>query len=79
MRYAAERFCSGFPNGTIGNFTNGTIGIQWFHWLSNGTNGTIGRACGTIDITFGTNGFANGTIGRTLNDIGIRLVPLVES
>ena len=55
----------GFPNGaicnftsTIGNFTNGTIGSQWYHWL--------------------TNGFTNGTIGRTLNDIGIPLVPLVE-
>ena len=20
------------PNGTIGNFTNGTIGSQWYHW-----------------------------------------------
>ena len=31
------------------------------------TNGTIGN-----------NGITNGTIGRTLNDIGIPLVPLVE-
>ena len=43
-----------------------------------GTNGTIGRANGTICITIGTNGITNGTIGRTLNDIGISLVPLVE-
>ena len=28
--------CSGFPNGTIGNFTNGS---QWYHWLNNGTIG----------------------------------------
>ena len=49
----------GSPNGTIGNFTNGTIG----------------RANGTIGITIRTNSFTNGTIGRTLNDIGI---PLVE-
>ena len=33
----------GSPNGTIGNFTNGTIGSQWYHWLTNGTNGTIGK------------------------------------
>ena len=26
----------GFPNGTIGNFTNGTIGS---HWLNNGSIG----------------------------------------
>ena len=62
----------GSPNGTIGNFTNGTIGSQRYHWLTNGTNG---RANGTIGITIGTNGITNGTIGRTLNDIGI---PLVE-
>ena len=68
----------GSPNGTIGNFTNGTIGSQWYHWLTYGTNGTIGRANGTICITIGTNGITNGTIGRTLNDIGIPLVPLVE-
>ena len=57
--------CSGFPNGTIGNFTNGTIGSQWYHWLNNCTIclpmvpiGTIGRASGTNGITIGTNGFA---------------------
>ena len=67
----------------IGNF--GTIGSQWYHWLTIGTNGSIGRANGTIGITIGTNGITNGTIGRTngttgrtLNDIGIPLVPLVE-
>ena len=27
------------PNGTIGNFTNGAIGSQWYHWLTNGTIG----------------------------------------
>ena len=40
----------GSPNGIIGNFTNGTIGSQWYHWLTNGTIGTnftIGRAYGT--------------------------------
>ena len=51
-----------------------------FSWLCLGfPNGTIGnftieRANGTI----GTNGITNGTIGRTLKDIGIPLVPLVE-
>ena len=54
--------CSGFPNGSIGNLSNGTIGSQWFHWLNNGTNGTEGRA--------------RYTIGRTLN--GLLLVALVE-
>ena len=68
------RLCSGFPIGTIGNFTNGS-GSQWYHWL---TNGTIGGANGTIGMTIGTNGFTNGTIGRTLNDFGIPLVPLVK-
>ena len=29
----------GSPNGTIGNFTNGIIGSQWYHWLTNGTIG----------------------------------------
>ena len=66
----------GSPNGTNGNFTNGTIGSQWYHWLTNGTNCTIGRANGTIGITIGTNGITNGTIGKTLNDIGIPLIPL---
>ena len=66
--------CSGFLNGTIGNFTNGSIGSQWYHWLTSVTNGTIGRASGTIGI----NGFTNGTTSRTLNNIGITLVPLVE-
>ena len=59
------------PNGTIGNFTNGTIGSKWYNWL---TNYTIGTASGTIGIAIGTNGITNGTIGRTLNDIGIPLV-----
>ena len=64
----------GSANGTIGKLTNGTIGSQWHHWLTNGTNITTGRANGTIGITIGT----NCTIGITLNDIGIPLVPLVE-
>ena len=33
---------------------------------------------GLYQCTIGTNGITNGTIGRTLNDIGIPLVPLVE-
>ena len=49
---------------------------QLYHWLTNGTNCTNGRASGTIVITIGTNGITNGTIGKTLNDIGIPLVPL---
>ena len=53
------------PNACIGNFTNGTIGRQMYHWL---TNGTIG-------ITIEATGIINGTIGRTLNDIVIPLVP----
>ena len=52
----------GSPNGNTGNFTNGTIGSQWYHWLTNGTNCTIGRANGTIGIAIGTNGITNGTI-----------------
>ena len=75
----------GSPNGTIGNFTNGAIGSQWYHWLTIGANGTIRRANGTVGITIGiigitngTIGITNGTIGRTLNDIGIPLVQLVE-
>ena len=51
----------------------GTIGLPMVPIVPLGepmvpTNGTIGRA----------NGITNGTIGRTLNDIGIPLVPLVE-
>ena len=53
-----------------------TLAYQWYHWLTSGTNGTIGRANGTIGIAIGTNGNTNGTIGNTLNDIGIPLVPL---
>ena len=68
----------GSSNSTGGNFTNGIIGSQWYHWITIGTNGTIGRANGTIGITIGANGITYGTIGRTLNDIGIPLVPLVE-
>ena len=29
----------GSSNGTIGNFTKGTIGSQWYHWLASGTIG----------------------------------------
>ena len=61
---------------------------QWYQWYTNivqgFTNGTIGNtictngnANGTIGSTNGTIGkIANGTIGRTLNDIGIPLVPI---
>ena len=73
----------GSHNGTIDNFTNVTIGTQRHHWLTNGSNSTIGRANDTIVITIGTitngtNGITNGTIGLILNDIGMPLVPLVE-
>ena len=75
MGHMIELSVRGSPNGTIGNFTNGTIGSQWL------TNGTIGLPLApivplgesmvplTLPITFGT-------IGKTLNDIGITLVPL---
>ena len=62
-------------NGTIG-FPMVPLAYQWYHWLTNGTNCTIGRANGTIGITIGKNGINNGTIGKTLDDIGIPLVPL---
>ena len=64
---------------------NGTIGFQWYHWL---TNGTIGLPMLPLAyqwyqcyhwLTNGTNcttGRANGTIGKTLNDFGMPLVPL---
>ena len=58
--------------GSVRGSRNGTI----YHWLTNGTNCTIWRANGTIGITIGTNGITNVTIGKTLNDIGIPLVPL---
>ena len=44
-----------------------TLAYQWY--------GTIGRGNGTNFITIGTSGITNGTNGRTLNDIGIPLVP----
>ena len=52
------------------------LAYQWNYWLNNGTNYTIGRANGAIDITIGTNGMTNGTIGKTLNDIVIPLAPM---
>ena len=52
------------------------LAYQWYHSLTNGTNCTIGRANGSIGITIGTNCITNGTIVKTLNDIGIPLVPL---
>ena len=52
------------------------LAYQWYDWLTNGTNCTIGRANGTIGITIGTNGITVGTIDKTLNDIGIPLVRL---
>ena len=43
-------------------------------------NGTICITIGANGITntIGANGITNGTIGKTLNDIGIRMVPLVN-
>ena len=42
----------GSPNGSIGNFTNGTIGSHWLYWFTIGTNGitngTIGRTLNDI-------------------------------
>ena len=57
-------------NGTIG-FSNGTFGkdiISFDRGSPNSTNG---------NFTDGAIG-SNGTIGRSLNDVGIPLVPLVE-
>ena len=51
---------------SIGNFAHTVECLQYWQ-PTVFTNGTIG-----------TNGITNGTIGRTLNDIGIPLVPLVE-
>ena len=51
---------------SIGNFAH-TVGCLQYWLPTVFTNGTIGN-----------NGINNGTIGRTLNDIGIPLVPLVE-
>ena len=59
------------PNGTIGNFTNGTIGSQWYHWQHenperfSATNGTIGA-----NVTIGKNVGTNGTIGSPNGTIG---------
>ena len=45
MGHIIELSVRGSPNGTIGNFTNGTIGSQWLtngacvHGSTNGTNG----------------------------------------
>ena len=55
---------------------NGTIGLPIVPLATNGTNCTIGRVNGTIGIAICTNGITNGTISKTLNDIGIPLVPL---
>ena len=74
-----------YTNGTIGRVINRTnieiskCCMSNLACVHGSTNGTIGRADGTIGITISTNGITNGTIGRTLNDIGIPLVPLVES
>ena len=60
------------PNDTFGNFTNGTTGSQWYHWLPENpegfsvANGTIG-ANDTIGQNIGTNGTVgspNSTIGK---------------
>ena len=52
---------------SIGNFAH-TVGCLQYWLPSVFTNGTIGN-----------NGITNGTIGKTLNDIGIPLEPLVET
>ena len=75
LGHIIELSVRGSPNGTIGNFTNGTIGSQWF------TNGTIGLPLAPI-VPLGESvvplalPITIGTIGKTLNNIGIPLVPL---
>ena len=72
MGHIIELSVRGSPNGTIGNFTNGTIGSQWL------TNGTIGLPLAPI-VPLGESIVPLAlpiTIGKTLNDIGITLVPL---
>ena len=44
----------------------------------NGTIGNFKMEPMVANCSIGTNGITNGTIGRTLNDIGILLVSLVE-
>ena len=55
------------PNGTIGNFTNGTIGSKWYHYPErfSEANGTIGA-----NVTIGGNVGNNGTIGSPKGTIG---------
>ena len=54
----------------------------WIMWLSR--IGNFAHTVGCLQywlptvFTIGNNGITNGTIGRTLNDICIPLVPLVE-
>ena len=75
MGHIIELSARGSPNGTIGYFTNGTIGSQCL------TNGTIGLPLAPI-VQLGESmvplalPITIGTIGKTLNDIGIPLVPL---
>ena len=53
------------------DFTNGTIGSQWYHWHPenperfSATNGTIGA-----NVTIGGNLGTNGTIGSPYDTIG---------
>ena len=74
MGHIIELSVQGSPNGTIGYFTNGTIGSQCL------TNGTIGLPLAPI-VRLGESmvplalPITIGTIGKTLNDIGIPLVP----
>ena len=78
MGHIIELSVRGSPNGTIGNFTNGTIGSQWL------TYGTIGLPLAPIIVPLGESmvplalPITIGTIGKTLKDIdiGITLVPL---
>ena len=82
----------GSPNGTIGTIGKPMVPLATNSTIGKITNGTIWRTPNrfTVDClqywlqsvftngAIGTNGITNGTIGRTLNDIGIPLVPLVE-
>ena len=72
MGHIIELSVRGSPNGTIGNFTNGTIGSQW---LTNGLPLTPIEPLGESMVPLALP-ITIGTIGKTLNDIGIPLVPL---
>ena len=66
-----EAICLSVRSGTIGNFTNGTIGSQVYHWQPENpkrfstANGTIG-----VNVTIGGKVGTNGTIGSPSGTIG---------